>query len=389
MKTKKGTLGIREVDVTEKGVTYTTFRIDGYDLKGNRIRFQSRDEQFARRKLAELQTQVYNADSANPLHIVQTWLTDTQIRESEAAHVLLGDRGGILDAVKVALDGGHFAAKLPVISLDTAIPAFLAEQKERVRPGTLQVWKSQLGRFYNYVGNVDLTSITTETIAKFIASLRDRSGINRAAPKTRNNIRADLYRFFAWCINTKGWLAGENPAAKISKARPDQDLKKVLPLAQCQELMSYAASFCGGMAAKYFALGLFAGIRPAEVGRLDETRSIAPDNNSIHLAASMAKTHKPRSVTIQPNLKQWLLQFPTGTMSEGDRSVRAIRKQFSLSHDILRHTFISNHVMQFGSFAETAIESGNSESIIRDHYFNRVSKADAQEFWRILPPAVM
>src|SRR6516225_1148120 len=164
MKTKKGTLGIREVDVTEKGVTYTTFRIDGYDLKGNRIRFQSRDEQFARRKLAELQTQVYNADSANPLHIVQTWLTDTQIRESEAAHVLLGDRGGILDAVKVALDGGHFAAKLPVISLDTAIPAFLAEQKERVRPGTLQVWKSQLGRFYNYVGNVNLTRITTETI---------------------------------------------------------------------------------------------------------------------------------------------------------------------------------------------------------------------------------
>jgi integrase len=389
MKAKKGVLGIREVDVTEKGVTYTTFRIDGYDLNGNRVRFQSRDEPFARRKLAELQSQIYNADVANPLHIVQTRLTDTQIKECEAAYVLLEDRGGILAAVKAALDGGRFGTKLPAISLDTAIPAFLAEQKERVRPETLQVWKSQLGRLYNSIGNVNLTSITTETIVKFIASLRDKEGTDRAAPKTRNNMRTDLYRFLAWCIDTKGWLAGENPAAKVPMARLDQNLIEVLPLAQCRELMSYTASFRGGITARYFALALFAGIRPAEIGRLDKARSIDMDNNSIHLAASMAKTRKPRPVTIQPNLRQWLVQFPAGTLSQSNKSVRAVRKHFSLGHDILRHTFISNHTMAFGSFAETAIESGNSESIIKDHYFRRVSKADAELFWQIVPPVVM
>jgi hypothetical protein len=41
------------------------------------------------------------------------------------------------------------------------------------------------------------------------------------------------------------------------------------------------------------------------------------------------------------------------------------------------------HVMAFGSFAETAIEAGNSEWIIRNHYFNAVTREDALGFWQI------
>ena len=201
-------------------------------------------------------------------------------------------------------------------------------------------------------------------------------------------MRADLHRVLAFC-NSKGWLAEDNPAAKVPMAKLDQNLIEVLLLARCQELMSYVANFNGGVTARYFAIALFAGIRPTEIGRLDKAHSIDLDNNSIHLAGAMAKLHKPRIVTIQSNLKQWLIQFPDGTLSQNHRSVRAVRKHFSLSPDILRHSFTSCHVMRFGSFAETAIESGNSESIIRDYYFRRVSKADAEAFWQILPPAVM
>ena len=77
--------------------------------------------------------------------------------------------------------------------------------------------------------------------------------------------------------------------------------------------------------------------------------------------------------------------FPLGWR----RNIKLIREHFGLNkpeaRDILRHSFISNHVMGFGSFAATAIESGNSETVIRKHYFNRVSKADAQRFWQIAP----
>lgn len=72
---------------------------------------------------------------------------------------------------------------------------------------------------------------------------------------------------------------------------------------------------------------------------------------------------------------------PTST----DRELKTIRKTLKLSHDVLRHTFFSAHVMAFGSFAETAIESGNSEQIIRTHYFNAIAKIQAKAFWRIEP----
>jgi hypothetical protein len=43
------------------------------------------------------------------------------------------------------------------------------------------------------------------------------------------------------------------------------------------------------------------------------------------------------------------------------------------------------HIGAFKSFADAAIESGNSESIIRDHYLNTSSLASAKQFWKIEP----
>jgi hypothetical protein len=43
------------------------------------------------------------------------------------------------------------------------------------------------------------------------------------------------------------------------------------------------------------------------------------------------------------------------------------------------------HVGAFKSFADAAIESGNSEKIIRDHYFNTSATPEAKAFWRIYP----
>jgi hypothetical protein len=44
------------------------------------------------------------------------------------------------------------------------------------------------------------------------------------------------------------------------------------------------------------------------------------------------------------------------------------------------------HVGAFKSFADAALESGNSEKIIRDHYLNTSATAAAKAFWRIYPP---
>jgi len=43
------------------------------------------------------------------------------------------------------------------------------------------------------------------------------------------------------------------------------------------------------------------------------------------------------------------------------------------------------HIGAFKSFADAALESGNTETIIKNHYLNTSSFEDAQAFWRIAP----
>jgi hypothetical protein len=72
----------------------------------------------------------------------------------------------------------------------------------------------------------------------------------------------------------------------------------------------------------------------------------------------MSKTGKPRQIKIRPKLAKWLKRFPGPILpSKAKRDITAIRQKFKLSHDVLRHTFISCYVGAFKSFADAAIEA--------------------------------
>ena len=51
----------------------------------------------------------------------------------------------------------------------------------------------------------------------------------------------------------------------------------------------------------------------------------------------------------------------------------------------MRHTFISMFVAKFRSVGEAALQAGNSESIIRKHYLDLKSAAEAEHFFGIVP----
>jgi hypothetical protein len=51
----------------------------------------------------------------------------------------------------------------------------------------------------------------------------------------------------------------------------------------------------------------------------------------------------------------------------------------------MRHTFISMFVGKFRSMGEAALQAGNSESIIRKHYLDLKTTAEADLFFDILP----
>jgi hypothetical protein len=62
-----------------------------------------------------------------------------------------------------------------------------------------------------------------------------------------------------------------------------------------------------------------------------------------------------------------------------------VRREFAIGHDVLRHTFISMRVTRFRSMGDTALQTGNSEAIIKKHYFSLVTPEEADAFWRIVP----
>jgi hypothetical protein len=62
-----------------------------------------------------------------------------------------------------------------------------------------------------------------------------------------------------------------------------------------------------------------------------------------------------------------------------------LAQRFGLSHDVTRHTFISMLVAKFRSVGEAALQSGNSESIIRRHYLDLKTIAEAEHYFDIGP----
>jgi hypothetical protein len=362
----------------------TGWLVDWRDPNDRRFRKRFSEERPAKLFASQKHAELLNAQRAT--RYVQTRLTDAQLDEVEGAFARLGTRYTLPQALDYFF--GHFREADFRISLSKASIAFRGAMEGQVRDRTLVQLKSTLNQFEKFIEDCDLHEVTTREVERFLKSLRARDGANAASPKTWNNYRADLHLFFEWCGDKQRRWTAFNPAADTPRRRVETGHVDVLTLEQSRALMAYVSEHKAGKYARYFALGLFAGIRPG--GELEKLAAhlhlIDLKNLVIRLSGAISKTGKARQIRIQPNLYEWLTLYPGDIFPVNcDRELKAIRKGFSLSHDVLRHSFCSAHVMAFGSFAETALESGNSEPIIRNHYLNTMSKDEAQAFWAIAP----
>jgi hypothetical protein len=193
-----------------------------------------------------------------------------------------------------------------------------------------------------------------------------------------------------------------NPAAEVPKQIEPTGAPAVLSVSECGTLMRHIESFKEGRLVPYFALALFAGIRPGPDGELRKL-AVHPHRDTpcreaggrplidmergvITITADIAKTRRKRVVTIQPNLRRWLTRFGVEILPPGhDRDIKAVRAAFALPHDVLRHSFISYHIGFFRSKGDTALQAGTSEAIIDVHYLNLPTKEEGKAFFAIDP----
>lgn len=283
-----------------------SWRMIGY-IHGERIRrnFKTREEAAAEK--AALETK--RLQIANGHRALLSSLTDEQAREAEAAFLRLRGKAHSLSFyLDFAL--ANYQEPEQRRKSTAAIADYVAAKEsefaqDQISQPHMERIRSETKRFVKHFGDVSLDEITPPRVVSYLES-------TCRGLKTWNNRRGVVSNFFRFAFY-RGWIA-ENPLARIPqhRVRRKRGMATTLSLKQARELMSFLEGYQGGKFVPYYALCLFAGIRPGvpngEIKKL-KPEAVNLETGIIHISAEVSKTREPRRITIQPNLAAWLRAY--------------------------------------------------------------------------------
>jgi integrase len=253
------------------------------------------------------------------------------------------------------------------------------------------------------------------------------------SPRTRNNLRASVQTLFAFAKAQRYLPKDHDEIDSVMLAKNAVSEIEIFTPNEMVEILARADK----RLIPFLALGAFAGIRHAEIQRLEWT-DIHFDGGIIEIGAAKAKTASRRTVPILDNLRAWLLphrqeaglvcggldtknEIPAlvQTINEARRSAWAKARRvseerlketenqarpnlvkvppgaetahvegwpaFAWKHNALRHSFISYRVADIQNVAQVSLEAGNSPQMIFKHYRELVRPAAAKEWFAIGP----
>jgi integrase len=240
----------------------------------------------------------------------------------------------------------------------------------------------QLGRFGRTFGDRNVATISTREIEQWLNTLH-------VAPRTQNNYRRMLSAFFSYAV-TRGY-APAHPVVAIEAAKVVSEPPGILTPKETAALLQAAMDIDPQMMASA-AIGAFAGLRTAEIERLD-WKDIDLVGGHININAKTAKSAKRRLVKIEPNLNNWLEKAPVkaGKVAPHDayRRLVEIREKAEILKwppNALRHSYASYHLAQFKDAARLALEMGHVDTrIIFADYREVVRPVDAEQYWKLEP----
>jgi integrase len=262
--------------------------------------------------------------------------------------------------------------------------------------------------------------------------------------RTRNNIRMSVQTLMSFAKAKRYLPKDHDEMESVPLAKELEGEIEIFTPGEMAELMAAASD----ATVPFFALGAFAGVRHAEIKRLD-WRDIQMDHDLIEIRAGKAKTASRRVIPILPNLKAWLKDHrktsgPVCSYANmGDEILDAVRRvntarraawakahrvgkqslleaeekarewmaeareeagpyealvppgaetaavegwePLAWKHNGLRHSFISYRVAEVQNVAQVALEAGNSPQIIFKNYRELVRPAAAKEWFSISP----
>jgi integrase len=274
---------------------------------------------------------------------------------------------------------------LPIKPITEVVEEFITSRRARgVTDSYVTRSRDYLKRFTSQVrGNIGDVSVSD--INGFL-QVQESLG-----PTTKNALRTCLVTMFGFA-KRQGYLHPDRKTAAEQTEKfkvPEKDIEIFTPEEMERLLLTSHARILPLM-----AIGAFAGIRSAEIRRLD-WQDIKWDRGHIEISGRIAKTRARRLVPLTENLKAWLapvkresgpvieMTDPSGTL--GDVAVKA-QIPGGWRQNALRHSFISYRVAETGDVARTSLEAGNSPKIVFRNYREVVDGEEAKAWFAIKPP---
>ncbi len=229
---------------------------------------------------------------------------------------------------------------------------------------------------------VDISAITTADVQRWLDQLQ-------LAPQTAKNFRTVLHTLFQFA-EARGYVfKGGNPVADVEHISANGGKIEIFTPDEITKLLASAsADFL-----PCIALGAFAGLRAAEIERLNWA-DIDLAGGFIHISSDNAKTRSRRLVTILPNLSAWLAPFAkqsgliwkrTQNDLKDERAATVKASGVKWKDNGCRHSFISYRLAEIQNAAQVALEAGNSPNVVFKHYRELVKPSAAKAWFAVSP----
>jgi integrase len=205
------------------------------------------------------------------------------------------------------------------------------------------------------------------------------------AAKTKNGTRIILVACGNWAEGRGYLVKGSSPFAVMMRYKETKSAVSIFTPEQIASLLNKADDTL----LPFLAIGAFAGLRMAELHRLD-WNEIDLDRGFITVAASKAKTRQRRLVPISENLRLWLTpcKQKSGPVCGHQRPQLAAARLcdgFEWQENGLRHSYVSYRLAVLQDAARVALEAGNSPQIIFGHYRELVTPETAEAWFSVRP----
>jgi len=300
-----------------------------------------------------------------------------------AARDKLAEYGKTLDdAVEFYVDHLERVRRCKVAVAQLADEVLAVKRKDGLSLTYIDGLRFYLKKFCQDFGDRLIADIGVEELDKWLRDLP-------VSPKTRADYRANIGVLFSYAARRR--MIDFNPIPFTEKPKLIDVPPEIFTVNELRALLETAKQQAPEVL-PMLAIGAFAGLRDAEIKRLD-WHEVDLVRRHIEVKAAKAKSAQRRIVAMQPSLVAWLRPYgkmkgrlvPEGSRGKVDRVCDAAGLT-RWPKNGLRHSFASYRLAATNDAPAVAAELGHSTpAMLYANYRELVLPEEAERYWELIP----